>query len=350
MEVRKLGKSDLRVSVLGIGCWAFGGGTYWGEQSQDDVDRVVHKALDLGVNFFDTAEVYNDGASESSLGIALEGRRERAIVCTKVAPANASPAAMRRHCEDSLRRLKTDYIDLYMMHWPITPHAIEHYTKDRGLIETPPSVAEAFATMVALKREGKIREIGVSNHGRQQLGAVFDVTDAVVANELAYSLVSRAIEAEVMPFCATKELGIVAYMPLQQGLLTGRFRSAEEIGPMQARSRHFHHSRGTGSRHGEEGAEKEIFAALAEMETIAAAHKTDLVTLALSWVVAHREMSTTIVGLPQPGAARPQRRPAPSTRSSPPLVDRLTALTDPVLARLGDNPDYYEGRTNSRIA
>lgn len=348
MEIRKLGKSDLRVSALGIGCWAFGGGSYWGEQSQDDVDRVVHHAIDRGINFFDTAEVYNDGASEASLGIALEGRRDRAIICTKVAPANASPAALRRHCEESLRRLRTDYVDLYMMHWPITPHAIEHFTGDRSVIEAPPSIAEAFATMEALKREGKIREIGVSNHGSKQLRAVLGTTDQVVANEMAYNLVSRAIETEVVPFCKTNDLGIVAYMPLQQGLLTGRYHSATEIPEMQARSRHFHRSRGRGTRHGEEGAEKEIFEALAEIEKIAAARGTEVSTLALAWVVAHSEMTTTIVGsrnlaqleLNMASASYPIDRD---------LLGRLNALTDPVLSRLGDNPDYYESRANSRI-
>jgi myo-inositol catabolism protein IolS len=348
MEMRKLGRSDLRVSALGIGCWSFGGGSYWGEQRQDDVDRVVHGALDRGVNFFDTAEVYNDGASESSLGIALKGRRDRAVICTKVSPANASPAVLRRHCEESLRRLQTDYVDLYMLHWPITPHAIEHFTKDRGVIDAPPSIVDAFAAMEVLRRDGKIRAIGVSNHGVKQLRAVLDVSDAIAADELAYSLVSRAIEAAVMPFCAENHIGIVAYMPLQQGLLTGRFRSADEIGPMQARSRHFHRSRGTGSRHGEEGAETEIFAALAEIEQIAAAKNTDMSTLALAWAVARREITTTIVGCRN--VAQLDRNIAgavyPIDRA---LVDHLAELTDPVLARLGNNPDYYEARTNSRI-
>jgi aryl-alcohol dehydrogenase-like predicted oxidoreductase len=348
MEMRKLGRSDLRVSALGIGCWSFGGGAYWGNQRQEDVDQVVHQAIDRGVNFFDTAEAYNDGASESSLGIALKGRRDRAVVCTKVAPANASPAVLRRHCEESLRRLQTDYVDLYMMHWPITPHAIEHFTKDRGLIDAPPSIVEAFTTMEALKREGKIRAIGVSNHGVKQLHDVLDVTEAIAADELAYSLVSRAIEAEIMPLCAAKDIGIVAYMPLQQGLLTGRFRTAAEIGPMQARSRHFHRSRGTGSRHGEDGAEKEIFAALAEIQIIAAAKGIDMSTLALAWAVARREITTTIVGCRNP--AQLERNIAgavyPIDRA---LFDRLAELTDPVLARLGNNPDYYESRGSSRI-
>src|SRR5208282_1318175 len=111
MEYRKLGKSDLHVSVLGVGTWPFGGGDYWGAQNQDDVDQVVHRALDLGINFFDTAEMYNNGASETSLGIALKGQRDRAIIGSKVTPANAAPDTMRKSCEQSLKRLGTDYID-----------------------------------------------------------------------------------------------------------------------------------------------------------------------------------------------------------------------------------------------
>ena len=105
MQYRKLGKSGLTASVLGIGAWSFGGGDYWGPQRQQDVDAVVRGALDRGINFFDTAEMYNNGASETSLGLALKGIRDRAIIASKVIPAHAAPAVLRKSCEDSLRRL-----------------------------------------------------------------------------------------------------------------------------------------------------------------------------------------------------------------------------------------------------
>ena len=130
--------------MLGAGCWAFGGGEYWGARNQQDVDNVVAHSLDWGVTYFDTAEAYNDGASESSLGQALKGKRDRAIIGTKVSPCNCYPDALVEHCEASLRRLCTDTIDLYMVHWPIHPHAVRHFTDDAAIIENPPCVPDAF--------------------------------------------------------------------------------------------------------------------------------------------------------------------------------------------------------------
>ena len=102
MQRRRLGKTDIHVSPIGMGCWSYGGGDYWGEQSQRDVDYVVSMALDLGINLFDTAEMYNDGASEESLGKALKGKRSRAVICSKVSPSNAYANTLERHCEASL--------------------------------------------------------------------------------------------------------------------------------------------------------------------------------------------------------------------------------------------------------
>ena len=120
---RHCGTSDLVLPILGIGCWSFGGGDYWGAQSQREVDAVVRFAVVHGCNFFDTAESYNEGASEASLGAALRGiPRDQFIVGTKVSPGNTEPATLVKHCEASLRRLQLDYIDLYMVHWPSCPN------------------------------------------------------------------------------------------------------------------------------------------------------------------------------------------------------------------------------------
>ena len=131
MEIRNCGSSDLKLSALGVGCWSFGGGEYWGDQDQQDADRVVKRACELGINYFDTAEMYNDGRSEQSLGRAIRGLpRDRIIIGTKVSPSNAAPDVLRASCEASLKRLGTDTIDLYMIHWPIHPHSIQHFTDD----------------------------------------------------------------------------------------------------------------------------------------------------------------------------------------------------------------------------
>jgi hypothetical protein len=150
---RVCGAAELELPLLGIGCWAFGGGEYWGRQSQDEVDQIVRQAVDGGCNFFDTAEAYNAGASETSLGLALRGiPRDQVIVCTKISPNHTAPATLVEHCEASLRRLQTDYIDLYMVHWPITGHSIQHFVTES--IPTP-SASAAFEALGRLRRAGK---------------------------------------------------------------------------------------------------------------------------------------------------------------------------------------------------
>src|SRR5690606_33722560 len=135
MEKRKVQQSGLEISVLGAGCWAFGGGEYWGDQSQKDINEVVHASVDLGINYFDTAEVYNEGRSESSLGEAIRGiPRDRFLIGTKISPSNCYKNTLVEHCHASLQRLGTDYIDVYMLHWPIHPHSIRHFTEDEKII------------------------------------------------------------------------------------------------------------------------------------------------------------------------------------------------------------------------
>ena len=182
MKKKKLGKSDIDVSVMTVGCWPFGGGEYWGEQSQKDVDSVVHAALDLGVNTFDTAEMYNSGESERSLGIALRERRDEAVVISKIGPSNCHQ--VRKHCVESLRRLGIDYLDVYMLHWPINKLAVEHFTSDPSIIAAPPTVEEAYAQLDALKKEGLIRSIGMSNFGRGQMEEVVRTGVQVDVNEM----------------------------------------------------------------------------------------------------------------------------------------------------------------------
>ena len=142
MELRRCGNSDLTLSTLGFGCWSFGGGTYWGDCNQADADAVVRRAVELGINYFDAAEAYNAGRSEEALGKALRGiPRDKVIVGTKVSPSNCYAETLPQHCEASLRRLGLDYVDLYMIHWPIHPHSIRHFTSDEAVIRNPPTVA-----------------------------------------------------------------------------------------------------------------------------------------------------------------------------------------------------------------
>jgi myo-inositol catabolism protein IolS len=349
MLKKRLGSSNLYLSALGMGCWAFGGGKYWGDQSQKDVDEVVHKALDQGINYFDTAEAYNDGESEASLGLALKGRRKEALIWTKVSTSNTKSAALREHCEASLKRLGTDYIDLYMLHWPINPKAIEHFTNDKELIASPPSVEEAFETLIDLQKEGKILEIGISNHGVKQMKEIKKTGARVIANELPYNLISRGIEDGILPYCIKNGIGIIGYMAMQQGILTGIYSSVESIPAAQAHSRHFHFSRGgEQSRHEETGAEAEIFQMLSYMQKISKEINASIPSLSLAWAMAKDGISCTLVGSRNVNELKMNIDTA-SKELSGDVIEELDKLSDPVLKKIGSSIDYYESRENSRI-
>ncbi|MCI8624330.1 MAG: aldo/keto reductase [Provencibacterium sp.] len=349
MEKRRLGNSDLLVSKLGMGCWPYGGGAYWGEQSQKDVNEVVALALDSGVNLFDTAEAYNDGASESALGEALRGRRAEAVIVSKVSTSNTHAETLRAHCEASLRRLQTDYIDLYLLHWPINPKAIEHFSSDRSLCENPPTVEEAFHTLSALRKEGKIRAIGVSNHGLGQMQEIAKTGVPVVANELPYNLISRAIEGGIAGYCEQNGIGIIGYMALQQGILTGLYEKISDLSVPQLHSRHFHYSRaGEMARHGSEGAEPEIEALLAGMKTLSQQLGVSVAALSLSWTLQNSAVSATLVGSRTAEELRMNLAAADYPMAAEVRAE-LDRLSQPVLDKLGYSPDYYESLSNSRI-
>lgn len=348
MEKRRLGNSDLYLSVIGMGCWQYGGGAYWGEQNQQDVNDVVARAIDIGINYFDTAEVYNDGESETSLGLALKGKRDKVMIGSKISPSNTRYKDLVAHCDASLRRLQTDYLDLYMLHWPINSLSVAHFTNNSQMIDQPPNVHEVMESLSSLQKQGKIRHIGISNHGVLQMEELGKHRQMIAANELAYNLFSRAIEQDILPYCNEHDIGVIAYMPLQQGLLTGKYQSADEIKPMQARSRHFHHSRGQGTRHGEEGAEQEIFSAVREINKLAGEWGVNTSTLSLAWVLANPGITTTIVGSRNIQQLELNSEGARCKLSSE-VIERLNRITEPTLARLGNNPDYYENRQLSRI-
>ncbi len=349
MEYRVLGKSNLSVSVIGLGCWSFGGGSYWGTTDQTTVEKVVLSALDNGINYFDTAESYNEGESERSLGKALKGHRTKAIIGTKISPSHTySPKEIEKCCKDSLKRLSTDYIDLYMLHWPLNPKSIVHFSKDPN-IQTVPPIAEVFHTFQKLQEKGYIRYIGISNHGIQQMRELLDIGIPIVSNELPYNLVSRAIEKDILPFCGEHRIGVIGYMALQQGLLTGKYRDFSTIPPPQAHSRHFHHSRGkTESRHGENGAEPEMLELLEKMRPLAKELNTTVTTLSLRWAIEEKRIACTLVGS---RSLEKLHENIEATRF--PLTQEvyqlLTRWSEPVLQTLGFSADYYESREESRI-
>ncbi|GAB6394703.1 MAG: aldo/keto reductase [Bacteroidales bacterium] len=347
MRKVKLGKSNVSVSAMTVGCWPFGGGAYWGEQSQKDVDNVVSAALDWGVNAFDTAEMYNDGESERSLGKALKGRRNEAVIISKISPSNCRN--VRKHCLASLQRLGTDYLDVYMLHWPINKLAVKHFTSDKNVIESPPTVEYAYAQLDILKQEGLIRSIGMSNFGRRQMEEVIATGVQTDVNEMPYNIVSRAIEAEIAPYCMENSISIIGSMGLQQGLLAGIYQTVDNVPPHQAHSRHFAQERGKGtSRHNEAGAEKEIFEAVDHLRGIAAGLHIHIAQLAIAWILKKPFMASTLVG--SRNLEELNMNVAACTleisKETEALIDRIS---QPTLDILGNNPDYYEHSSSSRI-
>ena len=342
-------EAGLCLSRIGIGCWAFGGGEYWGEQSQKDVDAVVHTALEHGVNVFDTARMYNDGASEVSLGLALKNRRGKAFVISKVSPARAYRTVLKEECELSLKNLGMDYLDLYMMHWPVNLRGIQHFTDDPAVIASPPTTEEAFTALMELKKEGKIRNIGVSNYGIQQLREAVSVCPDIIVNEMPYNIVSRAIEGEIISFCRDHRINIISSMTLQQGLLAGIYANAEEVPPHQAHSRHFAHERGKGiSRHNESGAETEVFSTINLLRKIAGELNVSMAQVSIGWVLSNPGISCALVGSRNTLELEDNLK-ALELKFPPGLIKEINIASEKALIKLGHNPDYYENSLESRI-
>jgi aryl-alcohol dehydrogenase-like predicted oxidoreductase len=307
---------------------------------------VVARALDLGVNFFDTAETYNGGASEVSLGQALRGRRDRAIICTKIQPDHAYGADVRRYCEASLARLETDYIDVYMLHWPLNPSALRHYTDDAEKLHHLPTISEALQAMDELRREGKVRWLGVSNFGVVQMAEAMAIGVPLALNELPYNLLARVIEDEVLPACTRHGLGVLGYTPLAQGLLTDKFQNFDDLPPIRTRTRHFRGDR-LGARHGGPGIEAETLAALTTLRRIATAAGVPLADLSLAWAIANPAITCTLVGA-RNAAQLEANVQAAQCVLGPELRAALAAATEEVRRLLGPCIDYHQSPEDPR--
>lgn len=346
--MRRCGKSGLELPLLGVGCWPFGGGEYWGEQSQDDVNDVVSLALDSGCDYFNTAEAYNQGASEASLGIALKGRRPRAIIGTTISPSNCHPATMKSHCEASLKRLQTDYIDIYMIHWPIHPHSVGHFTNDVNIINNPPSVEDAMDTLMRLRAEGKIRHIGLSNHGIKRFREALGFCPDIALNELPYCLLTRGIENEILPYCERNGIGVVVYMPLMQGILTDRYPTLTDVPKRLRRTRHFSAKNNELIRHGADGSEEQTARTLSEIRRIARASGMLTAELALRWVISRKEITCALVGSRSTQEFTANLKSLNAGPLPPDIIDELNSVTKPLMDELGTGFDYYESIANDR--
>ncbi|HTP59831.1 MAG TPA: aldo/keto reductase, partial [Spirochaetia bacterium] len=213
MRKRKLGSRGPEITVIGLGTWAIGGAGWqyaWGAQDDRDSVAAIHRAMELGINWIDTAAVYGLGHSEEVVGRALAGRRANVMVATKCGRAwdpgsteivdRLSAASVRKELEASLRRLGTDYIDLYQIHWP----------------RPEPQIEEGWNEIAKAVTEGKVRYAGVSNFSVDQIRRAH-LIHPVTSLQPPYNMLRRDVEKELLPFCAQNGIGVIAYSPMQMG-------------------------------------------------------------------------------------------------------------------------------------
>lgn len=346
MLKRKCNNTDIEFSVMGTGCWAFGGGDYWGSQNQKDVTKVVHAAVDFGINYFDTAEAYNEGRSELSLGKAIKDlSRDKLIIGTKISPSNCYPDKIDAHCHASLERLGTDYIDMYMIHWPIHPHSIKHFTKDSDVILNPPRIEEAIEGLRKLKKDGKIRHFGVSNFARTRMDDL--PLSEIAVNELPYNLLCRAIEYDILPYCQKNGIGVISYMALLQGVLTGVYPNLDDVPKWRRRTRHFNSTNSVECRHGESGVEQETNRALHEVGSLSNETGIKMSDLAIKWILENSGVTCTLVGSRNIEQLKENVKALDITITAE-TKRALDTITAPIMEKLGNHFDYYESAQKDR--
>jgi len=294
MEYRELGTSGVKVSAITFGAWAIGG-WMWGGQDEEQAIRALQAAMDLGITTIDTAAVYGFGASEELVAKAVGKNRDRVQILTKYGlrwdrpgegalrfdttdndgqplqvMRNSRPDSVIEECERSLRRLRTDYIDLYQCHWP----------------DPTTPIAETMGAVETLIRQGKVRAAGVSNYTTAQMAEAHAVVP-LAASQPPFSMVNRAAEKDILPWCIEHKVAVIPYSPLQRGLLTGKITPGYQFGPGDHRA---------SNPFFKPGNIRKINALLDEMRPIAAAHKATLAQLVIQWTIRRPGITSALVG------------------------------------------------------
>lgn len=290
MQFRPLGNSGLQVSVIGLGTWAIGGGDWkfgWGEQDESEAIDTIVRSVDVGINWIDTAAIYGLGRSEQLVGKALKliPKSNQPIIATKCGRTNIGHGdigkCLRREsiiaeCEASLKRLGVNCIDLYQLHWPEPDEQIE----------------EGWQTLVDLKQQGKVRHIGVSNHSVDQMKRL-QAIHPITSLQPPYSMIARDIEAEMLPFCGSENIGVVCYSPMGKGMLTGTL-TAERMASLSEKD---HRTRDPRFQ----SPQLEInLTFVNELGAIAEPLAWTLPELSIAWVLRRPELTSAIVGARRP--------------------------------------------------
>ena len=279
MKFRKLGQSDLNCSVIGLGTWGMAG-SFWGKVDDDQSIATIRAGLEAGINLIDTAPVYGDGHSEEVVGKALEGlKREDIVLATKCGRFTCETEKIRQELETSLKRLKTDYIDLYQVHWP----------DDKVPFE------ETFGELENMRKQGKIRYIGVSNFSVEQTEEVSKYCQ-IVSTQPQYSLLVRDIEKDILPYCVEKNIGILSYGSIGAGALTGKFKEKPVFKEDDERASFY-----TFFQEQNWPKTKQMIDTL---EEIASSHGKPTVHAAINWVLKQKGISVALVGARTPEQVR----------------------------------------------
>jgi aryl-alcohol dehydrogenase-like predicted oxidoreductase len=282
MKISQLGTSDMWLTPIGFGAWAVGGGNWamsWGPQDDNASIAAIHKAIDLGVNWIDTAAIYGLGHSEEIVGKAVKQSRVKPFIFTKSGMVwnekreiKRTLLEIRREVEDSLRRLQVERIDLYQIHWPVEDTDIE----------------EGWSTMADLKREGKVRHIGVSNFSTAQMERCLEIAP-ITSLQPPYSMLNRAVEAEILPYCLDHRIGVINYAPMHSGLLTGAM-SKERFANLPPDD----------FRRNAKNYQEPLFSrnlAIADfLKQIGARHDVSAGVVAIAWTLANPAVTAAIVG------------------------------------------------------
>jgi len=293
MEYKSLGKSDIKVSELAFGAWAIGG-WLWGGADAKDAIEAVETAIDNGMTTIDTAAVYGFGLSEELVGKAVRGKRDKVQILTKfgliwdekkgkfyfASKDNAgkdvdiysysSKERVISDCDKSLKRLGTDYIDLYQIHWP----------------DSTTPVSETMEALEILQKKGKIRAGAVSNYSVAQMSEAIK-THSIASNQVPYSMVNRGIENDILPYCISNNIGILAYSPLQRGLLTGKIKQGHKFGEGDSRPDTIYYKEPNLTR---------ILQFTDSIKEIANELKVTLSQLVLNWTILQPGITCTLVG------------------------------------------------------
>jgi aryl-alcohol dehydrogenase-like predicted oxidoreductase len=292
MRTVELGSTGLQISRIGYGAWAIGGLGWWhswGTQDDEESIAAIRRAVELGINWIDTAPIYGLGHSEEVVGRAIAGLADRPLVFTKAsvyekdgAPAhNLKRDALLREVQDSLKRLQLDVIDVYQIHWPTPDEDVE----------------EAWETFAELKSQGLVRHIGVSNFDVGQLRRAQAIAP-VETLQPPYSLLERAIEAEILPFAEREGIGVVPYSPMASGLLSGAMTRERIAGLPDDDWR----------KHDERFQEPALSATLDlvdRLRTVAERHDTTPGAIAVAWTLHHPAVHGSIVGFRRPDQIEP---------------------------------------------